>query len=101
MTKREYAVQVTFEPSKSNVDTNNKKKFKNNFFLDNKGVTSSSLIWKITGYVNGEDVVLVERPISGNVRPGLIYTLFYNLAFGYQSEGVRLNFKKIFCSQMQ
>lgn len=57
-----------------------------------KGVTSSSLFWKVTAHVNGQDEVLVDRPISGNVRPGLVYTLFYTLAFGTQSEGVQFNY---------
>lgn len=57
-----------------------------------EGITSSNLIWKITADMNGQDEVVVERPISGNVRPGLTYTLAYSLAFGVQSEGVRTDF---------
>lgn len=57
--------------------------------MDIQGVISSNLTWKVIGNINGRDEVLVERPISGNVRPGLVYTLFYTLAFGFESEGVR------------
>jgi len=66
ITKRAYNVEVTFMPS----------------------VTSSNLIWKITAEINGQDEVLVERVIAGNVRPGIAYTLSYSLVFGVESEGL-------------
>ncbi len=55
-----------------------------------KDAASSNLTWKVTANINGIDEVLVERSISGNVRPGLRYTFIYTLAFGFQSEGVNL-----------
>ncbi|KAG4071818.1 hypothetical protein HA402_005979 [Bradysia odoriphaga] len=68
VTKREYNVNITFEAS----------------------VTTSNLIWRVIININGQDQVLVERPIYENVQTGVTYTLFNTFAFGFENEGLSL-----------